>query len=232
MNDYILYMLLLFTVLLSIAAQIKVSTTFKKFSRFQSGRGKTASEVARRILDSHGLFHVRIELVRGHLSDHYDPRDQVLRLSESVYNSSSAAAVGVAAHEVGHAIQHSVEYNPLVIRTKLVPIVNFSSAFSWIAIIIGILITGLAGLSEIGTYFVYGGIILFSMTTLFHLVTLPVELNASKRALTELELTGWYSGGELSASRKVLSAAAMTYVAALAVSVIQLLRLLSMVRRD
>ena len=232
MNDYLLYILFIAAIALSFGAQIKVSSTFRKYSRFQSGRGRTASEVARRILDAHGLYNVRIELVRGHLSDHYDPRAEVLRLSESVYNSSSAAAVGVAAHEVGHAIQHSEEYGPLVMRTRLVPAVNFSSAFSWIAIVLGILIMGLSGLADVGLYFVYGGIILFSVTTLFHLITLPVEFNASSRALSELELTGWYSSGEIEASRKVLSAAAMTYVAALAVSVIQLLRLLSMVRRD
>ena len=232
MTDYVLYPLFILAIILSFGAQIKVSSTFKKYARFAAGRGKTAAEVARRILDSHGLFDVKIELVRGHLSDHYDPRARVLRLSESVYSSSSASAVGVAAHEVGHAIQHCEEYGPLVMRTKLVPIASFSSMFSWIAIVLGVLIMGFAGLSEVGIYFVYGGIILFATTTLFHLVTLPVEFNASRRALTELELTGWYSGGELEASRRVLSAAAMTYVAALAVSVIQLLRLLAMVRRN
>lgn len=232
MTDFILYALLLVTVVLSLVAQIRVSTTFKKYSRISAGRGRSGAEVARRVLDAHGLFDVRIERIGGELSDHYDPRSRVLRLSRSVHDSSSAAAVGVAAHEVGHAIQHAEGYTPLVIRSKLVPAVNFASRFSWIAILLGIIITGFStAFSSVGSYILFGGIILFAVTTLFHLVTLPVEVNASGRALSELRLTGWYSDSELSDAKRVLSAAAMTYLAALAVSVLQLLRLLLMFSR-
>ena len=229
--DY-LYLLFLLTFVLTLVVQVKVSTTFNKFAHYRAGKGKTGYEVARRILDAHGLFNVRIERVHGHLTDHYDPRSNVLRLSDSVYDSSSPSAVGVAAHEVGHAIQHAEKYAPIEIRTRLVPAVNFASRFSWIAIIIGLLITYMS--SILGTYLISVGILLFAATTVFHLVTLPCEFNASRRALSEMELTGWYSEGELAMSKKVLSAAAMTYVAALAMSLIQLLRLISIFgnRRD
>lgn len=220
----VLYLLLVVTVIFSLVVQFKVSSTFNKYSHVSAGGGRAAWEVARRILDAHGLFDVRIERVHGNLTDHYDPRARVLRLSDSVYANSSAAAVGVAAHEVGHAIQHAENYAPIVWRSKLVPAVNFASKFSWIAILLGLLFSN---------YMLSLGIILFAVTTLFHLVTLPCELNASDRALTELELCGWYNGGELVASKKVLRAAAMTYVAALAMSVIQLLRLIAIFgRRD
>ena len=234
MTDTILYLLFLAALVLSLAAQVKVSGTFRKYSRYSLGSGKSGAEVARRILDAHGLFDIRIEMIGGELSDHYDPRTRVLRLSRAVYNSTSAAAVGVAAHEVGHAIQHAEGYAPLKIRSSLVPAVNFSSRFSWIAIILGVVIMGLSrAYVGIGSYILFGGIILFAVTTVFHLVTLPVEVNASGRALRELELTGWYSTADLKGAKRVLSAAAMTYIAALAVSVIQLLRLLSMFgRRD
>ena len=222
----ILYLLFLFTFVMTIVVQIKVSSTFNKFAHIRAGSGKTGAQVARRILDAHGLFDVRIERVHGHLTDHYDPRARVLRLSESVHDNASPSAVGVAAHEVGHAIQHAVNYAPINFRTKLVPVVNFASRFSWIAIIIGIFV--MYSSSVLGNYMLSFGIILFAATTLFHLVTLPCEFNASKRALTELELCGWYSSDELGMSKQVLTAAAMTYVAALAMSFIQLLRLMSL----
>ena len=221
-----LYILFLVAVIFTFVVQARVSSTFNKFAHISAGTGRTASEVARRILDAHGLFNVRIERVRGHLTDHYDPRSQVLRLSDGVYDSASAAAVGVAAHEVGHAIQHAENYVPIVLRGKLVPVVNVASRFSWIAIMLGILISYASVL--LGSYAIAVGIILFAATTLFHLVTLPCELNASRRALTELELCGWYSNAELANSEKVLRAAALTYVAALATSLIQLLRLIRM----
>ena len=227
-----LYLLLLLTFVFTLVVQMRVSTTFNKFANVSSGAGKSAAEVARRILDAHGLFDVRIERVHGHLTDHYDPRSRVLRLSESVYQSSSASAVGVAAHEVGHAIQHAEKYAPIEFRTTLVPVVSFASRFSWIAILLGLLLTGMS--TVLGNYAISFGILLFSATTLFHLVTLPCEFNASKRALAELDLTGWYTGEELARSKKVLNAAAMTYVAALAMSIIQLLRLIRIFgnRRD
>ena len=217
----ILYLLFVAALILTIVVQFKVSSTFDKYSRVRAGMGRTGAEVARRILDAHGLFDVRVEHVHGSLTDHYDPGARVLRLSDSVYGSASASAVGVAAHEVGHAIQHAENYAPIVWRGKLVSAVNFASRFSWIAIMLGVLFS---------SYMLAVGIVLFAATTLFHLVTLPCELDASRRALTELELCGWYSSGELAASKKVLRAAAMTYIAALAVSLIQLLRLVLMFR--
>ena len=226
-----LYLLFILTFVFTLVVQFKVSSTFSKYSHVSAGTGRTGAEVARRILDAHGLFHVRIERVHGHLTDHYDPRAQVLRLSDGVYGGASASAVGVAAHEVGHAIQHAQGYAPIIWRGKLVPVVNVASQFAWVAIMLGLFFSYA---SVLGSYMISLGIILFASTTLFHLVTLPCELNASRRALTELELCGWYSSGELAASKKVLSAAAMTYVAALAMSAIQLLRLILMFgnRRD
>ena len=222
----ILYILFLAAIIFTVAAQIKVSTTFKRYSRIAVGRGQTGAAVARRILDAHGLYHIRIERTEGHLSDHYDPKAGVLRLSRAVHDASTSAAVGVAAHEVGHAIQHAEKYMPIVIRSKLVPAVSFASRFAWIAIILGVFVTYFSYV--FGYYVLLFGIVLFSATTLFHLVTLPCEVNASRRAINELDLLGWYSADELKGARKVLSAAAMTYVAALATSIIQLLRLLTL----
>lgn len=228
----ILYLAFLLTFIFTIVVQMKVSSTFKKFAHIHAGNGKTGAQVARRILDAHGLFDVRIERVHGHLTDHYDPRGRVLRLSDSVYDSTSPSAVGVASHEVGHAIQHAERYAPIEWRTKLVPMVNFASRFSWIAILLGVLVMYTSTI--LGNYMISAGIIMFAATTLFHLVTLPCEFNASRRALSELELIGGYSREELGMSREVLRAAAMTYVAALSMSFIQLLRLLRMFgnRRD
>lgn len=222
----IFYLLFLATFVMTIVVQIKVSSTFNKYANYRPAGGRTGAQVARRILDAHGLFNVRIERVRGHLTDHYDPRSGVLRLSDSVYDNTSPSAVGVAAHEVGHAIQHAERYAPIEWRSKLVPVVNYASRFSWIAILLGILITYSSAV--LGSYLLTVGILLFAATTLFHLVTLPCEFNASKRALAELELCGWYSDSELGMSKDVLRAAAMTYVAALAMSFIQLLRLIRM----
>ena len=226
-----LYVLFLLTLIFTVVVQFKVSSTFNKYAHVMSGRGRTGAQVARRILDAHGLFNISIERVHGHLTDHYDPRMGVLRLSAGVYDGSSPSAVGVAAHEVGHAIQHAERYAPIEWRTRLVPVVNVASRFSWIAILLGLFFTYT---SALGYYMISIGIVLFAATTLFHLVTLPCELNASRRALAELELTGWYSGAELGMSKSVLRAAAMTYVAALALSFIQLLRLIRIFgnRRD
>ena len=218
----ILYYLLLLMIIFSFVVQFKVSSTFKKYSHLSVGRGRTADEVARRILDAHGLYSVRIERTRGHLTDHYDPRARALRLSEGVFGSSSASAVGVAAHEALHAVQHAESYAPIVIRGKLVPAVNFASRFSFIAILLGILIS--AGSVVIGEYFLLVGIVLFGVTTLFHLVTLPCETNASRRALSELEIIGGYTKEELYGAKKVLSAAALTYFTAFFISLLQLLR--------
>jgi Zn-dependent membrane protease YugP len=200
-------------------AQFKVKSTFKKYDEFTSRSGATADQVARDILRRGGLD-VGVEHVRGELSDHYDPRDKMLRLSDSTYGNSSLAAIGVAAHEAGHAFQHAEGYVPLSLRTTLVPVANLGSTLSWILIMAGIFMqmTGLFML----------GIIFFSFAVLFSLVTLPVEFNASTRAIRLLADGGYLTQDEIPASRKVLNAAAMTYVASAAVAVLELLRLLWM----
>ncbi len=222
--EYVTYAGCLVALILAIYAQIKVSSTFNKYSSFYTASGRKAHEVARMMLDDNGLQNVRIERVRGHLTDHYDPRSKVLRLSEQVYDSASAAAVGVATHEAGHAVQHAVGYFPLKLRSALVPATSFASKFSWLIIIAGSLFMMFDGL--LGYYMVLGGIGLFAVTTLFQLVTLPCEFNASRRAIAALSDMGFYSDRELKASRKVLSAAAFTYVAAMLVSLLQLIRLI------
>lgn len=212
----------------SIWAQIKVNGTFKKYSRHMTGGGRSAAEVAAMILARAGINNVRIERVGGSLTDHFDPRTNTLRLSDSVYDSQSAAAIGVAAHEVGHAIQHAEGYMPIRLRSALVPAVSFASRFTWLLVMAGLLMMSVNEYG-IGYYVMLGGIGLFSIVTLFELVTLPCEFNASRRAMAALRDCGYYGEEELSASRKVLTAAALTYVAALATSVIQLLRLISRV---
>ena len=224
--DLGLYFLAIVAMLFSIWAQIKVNTTFNKYSRVNTRSGRTAAQVADMILRNAGIYNVRIERVAGSLTDHFDPRTNTLRLSSAVYDSTSAAAVGVAAHEAGHAVQHAVGYTPIKIRMSLVPAATFASKFTWILILIGALMMSLEG-SDIGYYVMLFGVGLFAVVTLFELVTLPCEFDASKRAMTALRSCGWYYDDELTASRRVLTAAALTYVAALAVSLIQFLRLLS-----
>jgi len=209
--------------ILSIWAQSKISSTFNKYSKIYSSKGYTGSEVARMILDSNGLVDVRIERVAGNLTDHYDPRDRVLRLSEKVYSSTSVASIGVAAHEVGHAIQHQQDYRRLIIRNNIVPVVNISSSASWIIFFIGI-IMGLPLLTNIG-------IVLFSAVVLFQLITLPVEFNASNRAIKILEDKSILYENEIVGAKKVLSAAALTYVAATLTAISQLLRLMALSNR-
>ena len=223
MIDYVLYILAILALILSVWAQFKVNSTFRRYSAERTACGKSAAEVANMILRSAGVYNVRIERVSGSLTDHFDPRTSTLRLSDAVYNSSSAAAVGVAAHEAGHAIQHAERYLPVKIRTAMAPSVSFASRFTWIVILVGALM--LAAESLLGYYVTLFGIGLFALVTLLELVTLPCEFNASRRAMAALSDSGWYSGEELRGSRRVLTAAALTYVAALAVSLIQLLRL-------
>nr|WP_253197614.1 zinc metallopeptidase [Clostridium algidicarnis] len=217
------YLILVPALILSIWAQSKISSTFNKYSKIYSSKGYTGSEVARMILDSNGLVDVRIERVAGNLTDHYDPRDRVLRLSERVYSSTSVASIGVAAHEVGHAIQHQQDYRPLIIRNNIVPVVNISSSASWIIFFIGI-IMGLPLLTNIG-------IVLFSAVVLFQLITLPVEFNASNRAIKILEDKSILYENEIVGAKKVLSAAALTYVAATLTAISQLLRLMALSNR-
>lgn len=208
-------------------AQIRVKSTFDKYSRVKNRGGITAAEVARQILDANGLGHVQIQRVSGELTDHYDPRDEVVRLSDSVYSSTSVAAIGVAAHEVGHACQHAQGYVPLKLRNAVIPATRFGSMMSMPIFLIGLLFAGMAETGTMaGDIFMMVGILLFSLSTLFQLLTLPTEFNASARALQTLESRGILVGDELAGAHKTLSAAAMTYVAALASSLASLLRLL------
>ncbi len=216
----------------SIWASIKVNSTFKKYSSIRPRSGMTGAEAARRVLDANRLYNVRIEHISGNLTDHFDPRSNVIRLSSSVYGVSSAAAIGVAAHEAGHAVQYANGYAPLHIRNAIIPITNFGSRLAMPLILIGILLTSV-GAQYI--YVAYLGVACFALSTVFQLLTLPTEFNASRRALASIEQTGLLYGDELAGAKKVLSAAALTYVAALAVSLVQLLRLLAIVgmgRRD
>ena len=215
-------------VLVAMWAQIKVQSTYKKYSTVYSRSGMTAEVAVRKILDTNGLFNVGITRVPGELTDHYDPRTNTIALSDSVYGSTSVAAIGVAAHEAGHAIQHAVGYGPIKVRSAMVPITNIGSRLSMPLVILGIIF---------GYYpLAYAGIILFGVTTVFQLVTLPTEFNASRRAVQALGGYGYMNDEELKGTKKVLSAAAMTYLAALFVSLASLLRLLLIVgggrRRD
>ena len=209
-------------------AQIKVKSTFDRYSKTATRSGKTAYAAARALLDANGLYDVGIDRVRGHLSDHYDPRKKMLFLSEDVYDSKSAAAIGVACHEAGHAIQDAVNYAPLKLRMGMVPACNIGSTLSMPLFLIGLL------LGSAGEILMFAGIACFSLATFFQLVTLPVEFNASRRALEGMQSHNLLYGEEVGMARKVLSAAAMTYVAALATSLLSLLRLILIAnsRRD
>lgn len=213
------YILILIAAVISIIAQIRVNTTFKKYSRVASASGITGAQAADMILKSQGIYDVTIRHVAGNLTDHYDPRNRTLNLSDSVYSAHSVAAVGVAAHECGHAIQHAKGYTPLGLRSALVPVANLGSKLSWLFILAGMLFSFNHTLIVIG-------IVMFSLAVLFQIVTLPVEFNASSRALQLLESNGILYQNEVSMTRKVLSAAALTYVAAAASAILQLVRLI------
>ncbi len=220
--------LVLIGVVLSLCASAKVKSTYSRFSRVRSMTGMTGAEAARQLLNSQGIYDVQICRVSGNLTDHYDPRTKTVNLSESVYGSTSVAAIGVAAHECGHAMQDASEYVPLRLRGSLVPVVNIGAQLSWPMILIGVMIGGM------GSPMISIGIFLFSLSVLFQLVTLPVEFNASARAVRLLDSTGILHGDEVKYTRKVLGAAALTYVAAAAGSILQLLRLIILFggRRD
>lgn len=221
------YVLVIIGLLLSLFASFGVKATFAKYKKVQSWRGLTGADVARRILDAHGLQGVGIEHISGDLTDHFDPRSNVVRLSDATYSDTSVAAIGVAAHETGHAIQHAEAYAPIKVRNSMVPAVNICNTLSMPMFIIG-LILGMTNLALVG-------VVLFSATLLFQIVTLPVEFNASNRALNILYETGMLEPDELKGSKKVLRAAGMTYVAAAAATALQVLRLLLIVggrRRD
>ncbi|AHM56766.1 putative membrane protease YugP [Peptoclostridium acidaminophilum DSM 3953] len=211
------FILMIPAIILTLYAQMKVKTTFEKYLRVQSKKGYTGAQVADYMLHSNGIEDVRIEMVQGHLSDHYDPRSKVLRLSRDVYAGTSIASVSVAAHEVGHAIQHAHGYAPLRIRSMLVPVANLGSSLAWIFIMAGFIIS---------PAFLDMGILLFLGAVLFQIVTLPVEFNASSRALAGLESGNIVYQDEIRYSKRVLNAAALTYVAAAAAAVMQLIRLL------
>lgn len=219
------YILVIAGAVLCLLAQGNVTSTYSRYSRVNSRTGLTGAMAADRILRSNGIYDVRIEHIQGNLTDHYDPSHKVLRLSDAVYGSTSVAAIGVAAHECGHAIQHQTGYVPLKIRGSLVPVANLGSTLCWPLIVIGLFFS---------YTFVQAGIILFCAVVLFQVVTLPVEFNASSRALCILEDSGMLYGDEISSTRKVLRAAALTYVASAASSILQLLRLLLLFgnRRD
>lgn len=215
------YSLVLIGLLLCLAASARVRSIYAKYGRVRSRSGLTGREAAERILRSAGIYDVRIEHVSGNLTDHFDPGNRVLRLSDATYQSASVAAVGVAAHECGHAIQHSRGYAPLKIRSAIVPVANFGSAIAWPLILLGLLFN-----SRSSYLLIQIGILAFSFAVLFQLVTLPVEFNASRRAVQILGESGMLLPDELSMTKKVLRAAALTYVAGAASAILQLLRII------
>ena len=217
------YILVLIGAVISAIAALRVNSTYKKFSTVANSRRMTGRDAAETILRNAGITDVRIERIKGSLTDHYSPKEKVLRLSDSVYDSTSVAALGVAAHECGHAIQHRQNYSPLGLRSAAVPVANIGSTLSWPIVLLG-LVLGMPGLAQIG-------VILFCFVVFFQLITLPVEFNASSRALRILQDRGILMGEELNGASKVLRAAAMTYVAAAFSSILQLLRLVMLTRR-
>lgn len=223
------YILVMIGVVICLLASAKMNSTFSKYSRVRSHSGMTGKEAAEALLHREGIYDVRVEYVAGNLTDHYDPRSKVLHLSDATYQQTSVAAIGVAAHECGHAIQHARGYAPLSIRSALVPVANFGSSIAWPLIIIGLIMN-----SQTSQLFLNLGVIAFSMAVLFQIVTLPVEFNASRRALKILGNTGMLYPDEVRETRKVLTAAALTYVAGAASAILQLLRLImiSNSRRD
>ena len=226
------FLILIPAMIFAFVAQAKVNSTFNRYAKVYNRRGLTGAEAARRVLDANGLYHVTIERVHGRLTDHYDPKAGVIRLSDAVYGSTGISAVGVAAHEAGHAVQHAVGYVPIKVRAAIIPLTRFGSMLAMPLFIIGMLFAGGSYLGYgIGTLFMLAGILFFSFSTLFQLVTLPTEFNASARAMQALEDGGLLAADELPAAKATLSAAAMTYVAALASSLASLLRLILIFNR-
>ncbi len=222
------YVLVLIGLLISLWASWNVKSTFRRYQNTRNSRGLTAAQVVRQILDDNGLYQIRIERVSGNLTDHYDPKGNVIRLSDSVHDSTSVAAIGVAAHECGHAVQHAVNYFPMQIRSAIIPVTQLGSRLWYIVFVLGLIFSN----SYAGMLLRMIGILLFSLIVLFQLVTLPVEFNASRRAMQTLESRYILADEELSGARKVLTAAALTYVAALLGSILQLIRLLGVSKRN
>ena len=218
--DWTYILIMIPCLILSLFCSAKVKSNFSKYSKVMNSRRITGAQAAQQVLMAHGVTGVRIEPVSGNLTDHFDPRTNVIRLSESVYGATSVAAVGVACHEAGHAVQHAEGYVPNKIRTAIVPVANIGSRLSWIVLVIGML------LPVQFNFVITIGIVLFSASVAFTLITLPVEFNASSRALATIKSTGMLDQSEYTGAKKVLTAAAMTYVAAAATSIMQLLRLL------
>jgi Zn-dependent membrane protease YugP len=218
------FLILIPALMIAAWAQLRISTVFNKYSKIRSINGYTGEQVARMMLDSEGMNNVPVKVIGGKLTDNFDPRDNTMHLSQDVYYGNSVAAIGVAAHETGHAMQHKENYSPLMVRNAIVPIVGFSSNASWIILVLGF-IMGIQG-------FITIGIILFTAVVAFQLITLPVEFNASKRAIVTLEQKNILYGEEIKGAKAVLSAAAMTYVAAALMAIAQLLRLLFLSRRN
>lgn len=221
--DWTYIVLVLPCLILSLWASAKVNSTFKKYSRQRTFRGLTAQEAAMRVLSANGVSGVRIERVSGNLTDHYDPRANVIRLSDSVYDNTSTAAIGVACHEAGHAVQYAQDYAPIKLRAAIIPVTNIGSKLAIPLILLGILFSGLGQFSDT---IIYIGIACFGLSVVFQFATLPVEFNASHRALQTIESTGILTEEEQKGARKTLTAAAMTYVAATATALAQLLRLI------
>ncbi len=213
-------------IIISLICQINVKSTFSKYSKIKNSRNMTGAQAAEYVLRQNGVSGVRIEHVSGSLSDHFDPRTNVIRLSDTVYNNTSVAAVGVAAHEAGHAVQHAENYLPNKIRSAILPFARIGSQLSWILILLGLLFT-----AKVGFVMLYIGIILFSLSVLFTIATLPVEFNASKRALECIKNSDLLCGDEYTGAKRTLQAAAMTYVAAALTAIMQLLRLIVIARR-
>lgn len=221
--DWTYIYLVLPCIILSLWASSQVNSTFKKYSNCYSAHRLTGAQAAERVLSANGVRGVRIEHISGNLTDHFDPRTNVIRLSDNVYNSTSVAAIGVACHEAGHAVQYAVDYAPIKLRAAIIPVTNIGSKLAMPLILLGILFSFMGNLSYA---LVYLGIGCFSLSLIFQLVTLPVEFNASRRAMQSIESSGLLTEEEQRGARKTLTAAAMTYVAATAVSLAQLLRLL------
>ena len=215
------YFLVLIGVIICSIASAKVRSTYNRYNRVRSSSGMTGAQAAERILRAAGITDVSLRHVSGSLSDHYDPRTKTVNLSDTVYGSQSVAAIGVAAHECGHVMQHAHGYFPLTFRSALVPVANIGSTLAWPLILIGLFFSG-----KSSSLFIQFGILLFSLAVLFQLVTLPVEFNASRRALASVEQLGLLSSDEIPKTRRVLSAAALTYVASAAAAILQLLRLI------
>lgn len=230
--DWTYFVFIIPCALFAMWASRKVKTTYEKYSRQFSEKGITSQDAARKMLDQNGLTNVKIERIDGQLTDHYDPSSRVIRLSDSVYDSTSTAAIGVACHEVGHAIQHANDYKPLKLRNAIIPMTNIGSSLSWPLILFGLFFQ-----RNTTPTIAYIGIALFGFAVLFQIFTLPTEFDASKRALQSMEASNYFSQNELTGAKQVLDAAALTYVAALATAIAQMLRLIIIVasnsrRRD